>query len=754
MAFDARNFQPFPFVTGESFPRWWAYMTADDVDVVTAAGYFNGAPTEKLSINDLIWVSDTDALQVYSVIVTATGPVTVQVSVEPPAGLSLSPLAFGAKGDGVTNDYTALMACFAAAASLGVFVDGGGRVYKCNGSIALGATTRDRWRNITLDCSTLVDPIITESGVVLCVQKTCTAPVLISALSGNAAQKATTISLTTVSGLSEGDYIFIVSDQSITSVTNTALAAFQRSAELNRVLDITGTTVTLYTPTQDAYATADAARVYRLQTAAGVYWDTVKIIGEGLTRVNRGFSTSNGFESIYDNCSMDACRRAGIVELEAVRTRVLRDWSFENVSFAEEGYGVSTGGCHECEYGFITGKNLRHAFNTNGSNSLYLQICQRDCNIKGVRSYDALGSPVDTHPGVGMHQVGDVWAHFRDDADTSSGLIFCQGGGVQANSAIGLNCSLNGAIFQCYGWRQENFEPIMQVGRIYMDGKGSVSDPGNGRGMVTAENRTSEASAATTQRIAVVVGSVAGIADMGIRALSTGGETVIDVGPGTMVVRNQYGVRALAGPDVGTAYTARVRMYGTELVFLDPTSTPVVADSEDFTTNNPGVRGAFIEWRGGRLSCDTKYIASLDGFIYLDGVQEPAGSVAGQELDGIGQIVRRPMTEFLTAGNQKGIVIASGAITIAGSWVRVDTEGGAATDDLDTITPPDNIPDGSLLFIRTVSSTRDVTLTDGVGNIRTPSGGVVLSHPNDVATLIWDADAGGVWQVVAFSDNA
>lgn len=60
------------------------------------------------------------------------------------------------------------------------------------------------------------------------------------------------------------------------------------------------------------------------------------------------------------------------------------------------------------------------------------------------------------------------------------------------------------------------------------------------------------------------------------------------------------------------------------------------------------------------------------------------------------------------------LVISSGAITAVRGHQRVDTEGGAATDDLDTINGLEN---GDLLFLFAASGARTVRIRDGEGNI-------------------------------------
>lgn len=65
------------------------------------------------------------------------------------------------------------------------------------------------------------------------------------------------------------------------------------------------------------------------------------------------------------------------------------------------------------------------------------------------------------------------------------------------------------------------------------------------------------------------------------------------------------------------------------------------------------------------------------------------------------------------------LTIASGAITVTQGLHTVDTEGDAATDNLDTI---NGLAAGQIVVLRAANGARDVVLTNGVGNVYTPNG--------------------------------
>jgi hypothetical protein len=80
--------------------------------------------------------------------------------------------------------------------------------------------------------------------------------------------------------------------------------------------------------------------------------------------------------------------------------------------------------------------------------------------------------------------------------------------------------------------------------------------------------------------------------------------------------------------------------------------------------------------------------------------------------------------------------------------VVVDTEGAAASDDLDTI---NGGADGDFLFLRQVNSNRDIVLKHATGNLRlNGSTDKTLSNISDVIQLLRVA---GNWCQVSFGDN-
>lgn len=101
-------------------------------------------------------------------------------------------------------------------------------------------------------------------------------------------------------------------------------------------------------------------------------------------------------------------------------------------------------------------------------------------------------------------------------------------------------------------------------------------------------------------------------------------------------------------------------------------------------------------------------------------------------------------------GPAHSYTVASGVVTtLYPGWIKVDTQGGAGTDDLDTITLTGALT-GDVLIVSSTNSGRDTTLKDGTGNLHL-AGDFVLTNTDDRITLQYD---GTNWVELARSDNA
>ena len=104
---------------------------------------------------------------------------------------------------------------------------------------------------------------------------------------------------------------------------------------------------------------------------------------------------------------------------------------------------------------------------------------------------------------------------------------------------------------------------------------------------------------------------------------------------------------------------------------------------------------------------------------------------------------------ILTFSADSELTISSGAVTATKNYHTLDTEGGAGTDDLDTI---NGGSDGQLLILRDDSDSRDVTAKDGTGNLAL-EGDFTFTNSLDTLTLLYCAGK-SKWLEISRSNNA
>ena len=96
---------------------------------------------------------------------------------------------------------------------------------------------------------------------------------------------------------------------------------------------------------------------------------------------------------------------------------------------------------------------------------------------------------------------------------------------------------------------------------------------------------------------------------------------------------------------------------------------------------------------------------------------------------------------LIQGGAPSTLTINSGAITILQNSHRIDTEGGASTDELSTINGAPTID--TIITLQTLSNVRDVIVKHNTGNIHLPDGADIrLNSTNDTIQLKWN---GSYW---------
>ena len=125
---------------------------------------------------------------------------------------------------------------------------------------------------------------------------------------------------------------------------------------------------------------------------------------------------------------------------------------------------------------------------------------------------------------------------------------------------------------------------------------------------------------------------------------------------------------------------------------------------------------------------------TADGAVDTTSTNVPVDAGGPNQIIVSGGTDRLGLNGVITRGDN--LTIASGEITVFHGNHRVDTEAGAATDNLDTI---NGGVDGQILTIRMINTARDIVVRHGVGNIQLiGSTNKTLDVQQNRLTLIYD----------------
>lgn len=175
----------------------------------------------------------------------------------------------------------------------------------------------------------------------------------------------------------------------------------------------------------------------------------------------------------------------------------------------------------------------------------------------------------------------------------------------------------------------------------------------------------------------------------------------------------------LAATTAGEGFFIIVKNDGSGTVTIDPNGTETINGSTTLTME-AGESATIIcngsEWYSLFLST-----VNLDGDNAFSGDNSHSGA--------------ETFTGTILTPDDGELTIATGVITATGAYHTVDTEGDAASDDLETITAGD---DGQLLRLRIEDDARNVVIKT-TGNIVTPYGDdVTLDTTSYLAAFIYD----------------
>lgn len=338
--------------------------------------------TSALALNDKVAcvvggeVSGSVGAQSVGFVPGGTGAVTTNVQSKLRQSVTFKD--FGAVGDGVTNDATAVQSAITAL-SAGGTIDGQGLTYKLN-ALLTGIASNTRIQNAVFDFS----GIGTANAIFCNASGSIAAGV---ALTANTLATSAVVTVGSTTGFAVDDLVFLVSSAIWDSGTGTYYGQYGRIKSVD-----SSTQLTLYDAVFLSFNTADAATIAKVTPVVNVTLENVRFIGSGANQ-------QNAFYSAYgENCNLIGCRfndvdYAAVVFFRCVASTVDECRTRKAVATGLAYGYVIAGGCYACSVTNSWGEDCRHTV-TIGDND-GINLFTRVVNNHAMSAKDA---GFDSHP--------------------------------------------------------------------------------------------------------------------------------------------------------------------------------------------------------------------------------------------------------------------------------------------------------------------------------------------------------------------
>lgn len=649
---------------------------------------------------------------------TGDGTAELSQTVETKLRETVSVKDFGAVGDGVADDTAAIQAAVTAAKN--IIVPTG--TYKITSNINLSS-------NQTIEC---------QADVIFDVSSAPTGTIVFYGagsfgssytLTANANVGATTLTLTS------GDAANFAADDWIQIYSNTIYDpgyAETKIGEMVQIASVSSGTITLKSPLAGGNYTTAASAAIRKAT----FIENTSVIGGEFI----GSSTSTilhvavRFDIAY-NCSIykswaKFCNGNSFNIRDSLFC-IASDIYVED-ALATTGYGINwTGTCQDCKTVNSVFLRCRHAVT---NTSAGIGICRR-LSYENCTSYDSInnGDAFDTHSnGEDIAFVNCV----SYDASANGFNIECGTATLTACKAIRSNRS--GIVFATNITLTPN--RFTAVGCV-IDTTTQFYGFNIGNGSTTTSIATDQISIVgcsvfNTAQEAIVVQGDSGYEIHGLEV--TGGQF-----QGNDISKQFFVGAYVSKFRVSNVHVQSPNASGSAMLLQDCSYGSIDNCVLEFTTQSTG-------------RCINITDANNISVSNCTGKQVNPKRGTGIQLNGTtSKIYIAPNNNFqdcvVTGVSEASLTIASGVITIPNSSVGVciiDTEGGGATDDLDTINGGFT---GQIAVLTPASSARDITVKDNTGNLRL-KGDFVFANVQDTLTLMCKEN-NSLWFELARSNN-
>lgn len=591
---------------------------------------------------------------------------------------------FGAVGDGVADDTAAIQAAINSNAKI---IEGSGLTYKV--SAVINIPSNKVIQNIKINASGFSSGSTFDS--VFNIQGSLGGNIYLTTDAnadsvGVSYPGMPTIQVVDASSFFIGDLIQITSDELWSDNLNVG--------ELALITNISGNTITLSAPLFYSYNVSDNGRIRKINTIDNVIFSNVT--GVGPFQLNVTPTQYMNFISAYcaKNIFIENCS-ASLFRINTISFRMSYNCHLKDSSIfdCEGGYGIAI--YDSSQNIFVTNNtfnNVRHGVTVNASNT-YGGGIPNNIHVIGNNSVGRVEA-IDCH--LGADNVIFSNNTLRCNSGESSG----QGGIMfQGRNLICTNNTINGysnsaLIIQPFVGASKYFPNItVSQNRIYTTTCSSSSTGiyiQNGNGGTIKGN--------SCESLIISNNAVVGPFSKGVYLYTTNTSTTnLD----NFVISNNVLYKCLYGIHIRAGLTKNINfgnISGNNINCFNSVgvSYGIFLQSDALTSING------INIIGNTISNSTGGINFATSGTYA-GIKETA------------TLFNNVATPF---SNFKTLILSSGAITLQVAFsinTIIDTEGGAATDILDTI---NGGIIGMEIIINTLNNSRNVTFKNNIGNLR------------------------------------
>ena len=340
-------------------------------------------------------------------------------------GDELTPIMFGAKGNGSNDDTTFLQS---AITNVPFTLSGLGKTYK----ITAPLTGRG---NFEFKDATIYASGLASSISVISFDGSALTPV---ALTSNTSVGTTTVNVASGSTFTQYGWAMLASTATWSAADSVTYG------EYVQIQSISGNTLTLAQGTLLTYKTSDTATIAPINSMSNIKLDRVMCYPNAVG-TNQTFAKFLYCLNVdVSNCFTQDFQYQHYDVISCVNTRISDCHMSRSGSYVGLNYGVTF--ANACYNGWVTrcvGNSLRHLSTVGGSSGV-----SRFISIRDNRAYDMNDAGYDSHAACyEIEFVGNL-AEFTNPTDTSCDGIICQGAKPLIQGNIIKGCRRHGVFWQ------------------------------------------------------------------------------------------------------------------------------------------------------------------------------------------------------------------------------------------------------------------------------------------------------------------